>query len=233
VVFRDGQTDHRGRVVAERGRRREVMTDAGLKAEVPASRLRASADRALILEGRLESNLRSRRVYGPLMRRFLSSYDVEAMYEKIHTQEDLRRFLARYARSPGFRFVHLICHGQDPKGSNSAHLVLTFDTVVLPANAGIFEKLNDKIIIFSCCKIGADKPALAAVKKASGAAAIIAYRRSVYDNYALLAESLFYDQVIDQNQTPARAVERANRALRDIGCRHPDEKTRLPVMVCI
>ena len=233
VVFRDGTVERRGRVTAERRALREVFTDAGVTVEAPVKALRATADRVLILEGRLDSDLRSRRIYGPLMRRFLSAYDVEAMYERVHTKEDLRRFLTRHARSAGYRFIHLICHGEDPKGPNSAHLVLTFDKVILPADASIFEKLNEKILIFSCCKIGADKPALMAVKEASGAAAVIAYRRSVYDNYALLAESLFYDQVIERGQTPQRAVERVCKALRDIGCKHLDEKETRPVMVCI
>lgn len=234
VVFRQGGTKYRGRVTRVGSRKRGVVTDDGRRLTVAARALKPSLDRALILETRLERNLlRNGRVYGPMMQQWLSALDVETLYERVHTVDDVRGFLAKEGKNVSTRFVHFMGHGADDCGAGKARLCLTFADLDLDKQRDVFAGLTGKIIVFSCCDVGADATAMRAVKEASGAAAVIAYRKGVRDWYTNLAEGMLYERLVhDTSLKPARAVALVNDALQALGVRLPDEIARKPVLVC-
>ena len=168
VIFRteDG-SKQRGKVTAVLPKLRSIKTDSGHIMKVPVRRLKKSPDRVLILEGRLDRTLRSNRIYGDMLKTWLSAYGVEALYERVHTTEDMRRFLSREGRDIATRYIHIICHGEDLSGCGTAKLCLTFDKLDLFKNCNVFENLTGKILIFSCCEIGNDIKAMEEVKRVS------------------------------------------------------------------
>ena len=74
------------------------------------------------------------------------------------------------------------------------------------------------------------------VKEVSDAAAVIGYRKSIFDTYTNLAEVLLYERLIRYPGTsPQKMVEMVGRVLSQIGAdtANYDEKTvRKPVLVC-
>ena len=232
VIFTREGAWHRGRVTGVLPQARRVVTDSGRHLEVPVRRLRPSPDRALILETRLDRSLRSSREYAPMMQRWLDAYGIEALHEKVHTVEDLRHFLHREGKNAVTRFVHIIGHGTDEPGSRTAKLHLTFEKLDLAKQADVFVGLVGKILIFSCCEVGADRRALETVQEASGAAAVIAYRVTVDDWYTNLAEALLYQFFVNTALSPGRVVEKVVRLLDEMGARVSGQITRKPVLVC-
>jgi hypothetical protein len=232
VIFSEGGVRHRGRVTAILPRRRKVVTDSGKRFDVPVGRLRPSPDRVLILESRLDRNLRSRRFYGEMMQRWLSAYRVEALLERVHTTEDMRRFLQSEGRNIATRFIYISAHGRDHPRQGEASLHLTFDTVDLMKEADMFEGLRGKVIIFSSCGIGADQRVMQRIKDVSAAAAVIGYRKEVFDTYTLLAETLLFDRMIQTRMHATRAVDTVVTALHALGVEHGGGRVMKPVMVC-
>ena len=110
VIFKHKGRHLTGRVTAVAPRRRRVVSDTGERAEIAVRSLRRAPDRVLILETRLNRTLRSgRRTYGPMMKQWLEAYEnVDVLYEKVHTIEDMRLFLRHEGRQPGTRFIHHI-----------------------------------------------------------------------------------------------------------------------------
>ncbi len=233
VMFRhDGQV-HRAKVTQVTPHKRRVVTDSGKRLEVPVRRLRRSPDRVLILEARLDRGLNSPRAYGPMMQQWLYAYDVVALYEKVHTVEAMRRFLRREGKNVTTRFVHIMAHGTDEPGTGTAFIKLTFEKLDLVKDAKVFAGLKGKIIIFSCCEVGADTRAMEAVKEASGAKAIIGYRLPVEDWYTNLTEVLLYDRILSTAWSPKKAVQAVNKALSEAGVRARKRAVRKPVLVCV
>ena len=70
------------------------------------------------------------------------------------------------------------------------------------------------------------------IKEKSGAAAIIAYRRWIYDYHSNLCEVLLLDRLIETHMSPQRAVDSVNRALDELGIRLGPQGTKRPVLVC-
>jgi len=232
VIFvRDG-VRCRGRVTKVLPQARRIVTDSGNRLEVSVRRLHRSPDRVLILETRLERSLRSSREYAPMLERWLSAYGIEALHEKVHTVEDIRRFLRREGKNVATRFVHIIGHGTDEPGSGSAWLHLTFEKLDLVKQANVFAGLDGKIIIFSCCEIGADRRAMETVRSESGAAAVIAYRVTVDDWYTNLAEALLYQYFVCTSLSPQHVVKRVSEILDEMGARVSGQITRKAVLVC-
>ncbi|MCX7013677.1 MAG: hypothetical protein NTW86_14170 [Candidatus Sumerlaeota bacterium] len=118
-----------------------------------------------------------------MMQQRLSAYGAEVLHERVHTVEDVRRFLRKEGRDAATRFIHIMGHGSDDSGVGKATLYLTFERLKLGEQPAIFEGLEGKVIIFSCCEVGADRKVLEKIKKASGAAGVIAYRTVVSDWY--------------------------------------------------
>ncbi len=169
-----------------------------------------------------------------MMQKWLSAYSdqgnrVEALYERIHTVEGMRRFLQREGKNVATRFVHIMAHGSHER---RARLHLTFEKLDLRERADVFAHLKGKVIIFSCCHVGADTAAMQAVKEASGAAAIVAYRADVYDSYTNLAEALIYDRLLSTRMSPHRAVAQVHQMLSDAGVRATDHPVKKPVLLC-
>lgn len=233
VIFSMNGSYYCGRVTAKAPRLRRVVTDSGKRFMVPVTKLKASPDRALLLETRLDRSLRSSRAHGPMMQQWLHTFGVEAHYERMHTIDDFRHFLKQEGRRPATRYIHIMGHGRSNMGSGNAVLQLTFGRVRLLDHLDVFADLNGKIVIFSCCEIGADRSALETIKEASGASAIIAYRTPVNDWYTNLVEVMLYERLINTHMTPRCAVELVADAIRSLGVRTDFAKTRMPVLVCI
>jgi len=231
VVFSMNGTYYRGRVTAKAPRLRRVVTDSGKRFVVPVRKLKSSPDRALLLETRLDRSLRSARAHGPMMQQWLHTFGVEAHYERMHTIEDLRYFLKQEGRRPATRYIHIMGHGCSNLGSGNAILQLTFGRVRLVDHLDVFGGLDGKILIFSCCEIGADRSALETIKTASGASAIIAYRTPVNDWYTNLVEVMLYERLVNTHMTARCAVEVVAKAIRSLGVRV--DSARGPVLVCI
>jgi hypothetical protein len=214
-------------------KKRGIVTDSGKRVVVPVRRLRPSPDRVLILETRLDRrNLRSDRIYGPMMQHWLSAYDVVALYERVHTAEDLRRFLRREGMNVATRFIQIIGHGTHKPGTSKVTFRLTFGEMNLIEQADVFEGLDGKIIIFSCCEVGGNRSAMELIKHKSGAAAIIAYRRWIYDYHSNLCEVMLFDKLIESRSSPQKAVDSVNRALDELEIRLGPKGTKKPVLVC-
>ena len=238
VIFADDDGNkHRGKItdVLPKKKRAKVVTDTNQRLEVPVRRIRPSPDKVLILEARLDRNLKSRRLYGDMFRQWLSAYNVETLYERVHTVEDVRRFLAREGRDVSTLVIHVMCHGEDLPGRRRARLCLTLYKLDLVKDKNVFENLEGKIVIFSCCEIGDDIKAMEEIKQISQASAIISYRKSVLDSYTNLTEVLLYDRLINTRKHPRIIVDQIQKLLRDLGVRFTDinEKASKPVLVCV
>lgn len=234
VIFEWQGEKTRGKITKVEPWRCRVVTDSGHRLIVPTRRLKPSPDRVLILETRLDRNLRSARAYGRMMQQWLSAYSThgnraEALYERVHTVDGLRRFLQREGKNAATRFVHIMAHGSRDR---RALIHLTFDKLDLVEQADVFKGLHGKVLIFSCCDVGADPQAMRAVKTASGAAAVIGYRLSVYDSYTNMAEVMLYDRLLETRVSPQRAVSEVAHLLRELGIRATDHAVRKPVLVC-
>lgn len=235
VLFRDVQTGckTRGRITGWDGTKYRVVTDSRQRRQVhPRHIKKESPDRILFLEGRLDRNLRSRRSFGDVFKKLVACYGSELLHEKVHTKEDLRAFLRREGRQPDFRYIHLMAHGEDTKGKGRVKLCLTHEKFDLVDNQDIFADLRGKIIIFSSCELGNDAPAMEAIRDASGAAAVIAYRCVIDDYYTNIAELLLYHELIENRRSPAKAVALVREMLRVGGIKISEHKTRAPVIRC-
>ena len=233
VIFEMDGAKHRGRVTRVFPQKRGVVTDSGKRLVVPVRRLRHSPDRILILETRLDrTNLRSNRTYGLMMQQWLSAYEVVALYERVHTIEDLLNFLRREGKNVSTRFIQLIGHGTHKPGTSRAIFKLTFGRMDLIEQSDVFKGLDGKIIILSCCEVGGNQRAMELIKEKSGAAAIIAYRRWIYDFHSNLCEAMLFDRLIETRISPQRAVDSVNRALDELEIKLGPPGTRQPVLVC-
>ena len=231
VIFEHKDKTHTGRVTALLPKRRRVVSDTGELASVPLGALRRAPDRVLMLEARLDNALRaSKRIYGPMVKQWLEAYNgVEVLYERVHTVEDFRRFLHRDGRKTGTRFIHYNGHGQTLE-TKGAVLRLTFEDLDLREDIDVFEGLDGKVLIFSCCEVGANRQVMEHIKEASNAAAVIAYRTEVLDTYTNLAEALLYDRLF-AGMKPQTAVNTVADGLHAMGIR--TKGTRKPVLVCV
>jgi hypothetical protein len=232
VIFELDGVKYRGRVTRVMPKWRAVVTDSGKRLVVSARRLRHSPDRVLILETRLDPRtLRSNRTYGPMIQQWLTAYDIVALYERVHTVESLRRFLRREGANVATRFIQIIGHGTHRPGRTTT-FNMTFGKLDLVKQADVFKGLDGKIIIFSCCDVGGNSAAMEAIKKASGAAAIIAYRRWIYDWHSNICEVLLYDRLIETRKSPRKIVESVNYALEELGIKIGPEGSKKPVLLC-
>ncbi len=237
VLFKRGTQWHRGRVTAVVGRSRRVVTPSGKRHTVAVGDLRPARDRVLILETRLDRNLKkSKRIYGPMMQQWLQAMNVDVLYERVHTLDDLRQFLRVEGKNVATRVIHFMGHGRKDLGKGNVSLLLTFGKINLgdPEHLEIFRGLKDKILLFSCCEAGADPQAMEAVRNASGAAAVIAYRKEIYDWYTNLAEGMLYERLMHSRLKPKTIVKRVIAAMEQLGIRLEgmDAVARKPVLVC-
>ena len=157
---------------------------------------------------------------------------MEALYEKVHTVEAMHRFLDQEGHNIATRFIHIMAHGVDEPGGGTATLHLTFDKLDLYNQADVFAGLEGKVIILSCCEVGADSRVMRRLKKVSGAMAVIGYRLPVDDWYTNLVEALIYERLINSNMRPDKAVKLAIDALELIGAKLEGSEPRKPVLVC-
>jgi len=233
VTFKLNGVTYRGRITAVEPHARRVVTDSGKRLTVSVRRLRPAQNRSLILETRLDRSLRSNRTYGPMMQQILYAFDVEALYERVHTVDSMRRFLRQEGKNPATRFIHVMSHGTVGPKPCSAMLHLTFDDLDLVKQADVFKDLQDKILLFSCCQIGQDRKVLEIIKDVSQAAAVISYRLDVNDWYTNLAEALLYERLIKSTISPQKAVRLVGEVLEHLGTKVDGIVTRKPVLVCV
>jgi hypothetical protein len=199
--------------------RYRVVTDGNRRLEVSRRDLRRGREQVLILETRLDPELHSSRHSGTFLREFLGTYGIRTLYERVHTRGDLERFLDRARGSPNIPYVHIVAHGRMKDRST---LQLTFDELDLHRQAGIFRHLDGKVLIFSSCDIGADRPTMERILDFSRARAVIGYTKEIDDAYSYLAESLLYGLLLDSALSPAEIVKRVRLALRQIRLRRTE-----------
>lgn len=231
VIFKHKGRHLAGRVTGVAPKRRRVVCDTGERTVLSVRALRRAPDRVLILESRLDRTLRSeKRIYGPMMKQWLEAYEnVDVLYEKVHTIEDMKRFLRHEGRQPGTRFIHYIGHGEN-LGGKRACLRFTFERLDLVRDAELFAGLDGKVLLFSCCEVGSNLGAIEHIKEASNASAIIAYRTAVRDHYTNLVEVLLYERIF-AGLSPATAAAQVSESLHALGVRN--DRERKPVLVCI
>ncbi|GMV80776.1 MAG: hypothetical protein AMXMBFR7_19600 [Planctomycetota bacterium] len=208
---------------------RRVVTDLGERRLVHARTLGYPDNEIfLMLEARLDRSLRSSRGQGPFIQELLAGYDARLLYERVHTREDLRRFLRHEGRLPNVRMIHFCGHGHR-EGTFS----LTFEDIRLEENFDLFEGLAGKVVLFSSCEIGSLSETLQRLVDATGLAAVIAYRTEVQDTYANLADAMIYDRLLTSGATPRQIVKHVNAALKSLGAR-PLRRSRVrePVLRC-
>ena len=236
VIFNDdNRVKRRGRVTKAVSSQQKVrvVTDGGKRLSVPTRRLKPSPDRVLILEGRLDKRLFSKRIYGPMFQQLLYPYNTKALYARVHSTVDLKNFLKQEGKQIGTRIIHILCHGENPVGKKTAYIKLTHEKVDLVEHANIFKGLIGKIIIFSCCEIGNNIKVMRHLKDVSGARAVIGYRKEVYDTYTNIAEILMYDRFIQTVHSPSSNVRQIQEILKELKIEPCEEKVRKPVLVCV
>ncbi len=231
VIFEFEGVRHRGRVTQVLRGSRRIVTDSGRRVQVPVRRLKASPDRVLVLEARLDRSLRSRRQYASMLLQWLAAYGVEVLHERVHTVEDLRRFVRREGKRVDTRFVHVISHGAPRQRGEGAKLHLTFESLDLAKEADVFQGLRGKILVFSCCSVGSDHRAMEAVKEASEAAAVISYRVPVEDSYTNLHEVLLYHRILTTTRNPLSAARDVADLLYGFDVRPREARIRTSAMV--
>lgn len=235
VSFSYQGSPYRGVVARVKGRKRVIVTDTGEKLEVIVDILKHARDSVLILESRLDRSLRSTRTYGEMMIQALHAYDIEAVYEKVHTKDGLGRFIKEETRrSKSLRIIHIISHGKSSRDKKNTELHLTFETVDLGKNLDIFDGLKGKIVIFSSCEIGYDTALLTKLVKRSKARAIFAYNKEVEDWYTNIVEFLVYDRLFNTPWSPRKIAEKVDLALKTAKIK-PEAAyhSRKPVIVCV
>jgi hypothetical protein len=130
------------------------------------------------------------------------------------------------------RFIQIIGHGTHKPGTSKAIFKLTFGRMDLIEQVDVFKGLDGKIIILSCCEVGGNRHAMELIKEKSGAAAVIAYRRWIYDFHSNLCEAMLFDRLIETRVTPQKAVDSVNCALDELAIKLGPPGTRQPVLVC-
>ena len=236
VIFHDDKKiKHRGRVTKTipKEKKVKVVTDEGKRFTIPTKRLKYSPDRVLILEGRLDKRLTSKRIYGPMFQQLLYSYNTTALYERVHSIVDLKNFIKQEGRKVETRIIHIMCHGENAPQKNTAYLRLTHEKLDLNQNLNIFEGLNGKVLIFSCCEIGNNLNIMQAIKDVSNAIAVIGYRKEVYDTFTNIAEILLYDRLIETINSPSNVVNQIQIVLKELKIEACEEKVIKPVLVCV
>jgi hypothetical protein len=93
VSFFDSGEKVFGRVTSVKGWRRTIVTDSNNRVEKSARALRPARDEVLVLESRLDYDLKSKRHSGTFLREFLEAYGINVLYEKVHSKRDLEGFL--------------------------------------------------------------------------------------------------------------------------------------------
>lgn len=226
---------YRGVVSGVKGRRRIIRTDNGEELNIIVNLLKRARDSVLILESRLDRSLRSTRTYGEMMVQALHAYNIEAIYEKIHTKQGLKRFIKEECRRRiTLRIIHIISHGISSSKKNNTKLELTFENIDLKNDHNIFENLEGKIIIFSSCEVGRDIEVLKTLVKKSNARAIFAYNLEVEDWYTNIAEFLIYDRLFNTSWTPRKIAEKVARSLETAGIRpESGAHSKKPVLICV
>ncbi|MCZ7645459.1 MAG: hypothetical protein M5U26_09275 [Planctomycetota bacterium] len=194
---------------------RRIVTDMGERRIVHARQLNyPTRETFLMLESRLDRSLYSSRGQGEFIRELLHGYGARLLYERVHSKDDLRRFLRAEGRRPTVRMVHFCGHGHR-EGTFS----LTFDEVDLTQDVELFRGMRGKILLFSSCEIGSLGETLQALVREVELAGIIAYRTEVEDTFANLADAMIYDRLLSTGASPRQAVRQVNAALKALGAR--------------
>lgn len=198
-----------------------VVTDSYKRLEVHRSRIKRGRENVLMLEARLDSSLRSHRHQGTFVREFLKAYDIEVLYERVHTKQDFAKFLEKAKRDPNIVCVHFVGHG----GSHTRPKIwLTFESIDLERDVQMFSGLDGKILLFSCCDIAAETSTLRKLLEHSKARAIISYRHEIDDAYAYLAEGILYSRLFDTRWRPGKIIRKVRGALKHLEVTYDGER---------
>ncbi|MBI5376519.1 MAG: hypothetical protein HZA77_13880 [Candidatus Schekmanbacteria bacterium] len=236
VSFVHEGTPYRGVVAGVSGKKRSIATDTGKKLAIFVELLKKAKDSVLILESRLDRSLRSERIYGEMMAQALHAYNIDVIYERVHTRYGFTRFLKEEInRNKSLRIIHIMSHGRINLKKKTTKLHFTFESLDLDRDAHVFKDLLEgKILIFSSCEVGNNTELLKKILKISKAQAIFAYRVEVEDWYTNIVEFLLYDRIFNTIWSPGKIAERVTSALKTAGIQ-PEAASSIkrPVLVCV
>ncbi len=210
VVLRLRRKSIGARVTQVKRQKRRIVTDLGERKVVSTRSLWYPNDKFLMLESRLDRSLRSSRGQGSYIKELLSAYGSTLLYERVHTKEDLRRFLQREGRQPNVRMIHFAGHGH----GEQATISLTFEDVPLLDLEPLFKGLKGKVVLFSSCEIGSRKKIMSRLVERCELAGIVAYATEVEDSFSNLAEGMIYDRLILSADPLRKIVRQVNAALK-------------------
>ena len=151
----------------------------------------------------------------------------------MHSIIDLKNFIKQEGRKVETRIIHIMCHGENAPKEKTAYLRLTHEKLDLNQHSNIFEGLNGKVLIFSCCEIGNNLNIMQHLKDVSNAIAVIGYRKEVYDTFTNIAEILLYDRLIETINSPSNIVKQIQIVLKELKIEACEEKVIKPVLVCV
>ena len=233
VTFRDDEKQKRtGRVTAVKPQKRRVKTDDGRLLVVPVRRLKPAKDEVLLLETRLDHNLRSRRGDGRFFEEFFATHGIPCLYERVHSKDELRYFLSWARRtSSNVRWVHYLGHGNLREGRGKCELNLTAGQLLLPEDADVFAGLSGKTLILSCCCVGGCPGAVEQLRQVSGAEAVFAYNGEVYDEQTRMGDTALYELMLNEPWLkPTTVAKRVNDILWLLGMRFRGRRELLRVV---
>lgn len=172
---------------------------------------------ALLLEGALDSDLRSERTERGLLKEYLRGYDIRLAARTIHSLDDLRHFDGQLRKMP-FLFVHISCHGSsgDASGpaiwfSRNAPAVLLSDESCVELFQRYFRGRN---VLLSACELGKYKKPMREFKRRTGIARLAAFSREIHDHEAILFDLFLYHCMIENGWSFEKAIAAAVEAMK-------------------
>lgn len=148
----------------------------------------------MFLETHMDQKLASSRTQMPFMCEFFRNLpDVGIIPMKVHSRQDMEKFLGMARENKDIKAVHIVAHGE--RTSEESAIVLTGNEYLdlkLSSNQSLFEGLKKEVIFLSCCQLGRDSRLMRNILKIAEVDSIFSYRRNVNDYQAFITESLFY-----------------------------------------
>lgn len=207
VRFRthDGRSMH-GKVTMTKGKavrvvdiegRRYTTSPHGVGVRIQLKSIRPVWAGVFLFDTQLDRGCRSQRRGEVFWREYCRHAGWTFAYERVHSLSDLRYFLHdRTIKEPVLVFNG---HGSSETGwqlSNRECLDADTEISVSPVN-------RDKVVIFSACGMGSNPTLCQSLKRKLGATDVIAYRTTIDDAIAFVAEPLLI-QLLNAEYEPGK-----------------------------
>ena len=217
---------NRGIVKSKKGQNASVLWMGKDRAETCSIRSLTACPppRALVLEGSLDRNLESTRSEENILRTWLNSQGFKLAYKNIHTLEDIE-VIGRAIGKNTPPFVHISCHGDHnvdhgayitlaPRSDDTKSMIYLNDDSTIRIFRKAFEGMP---ILFSACFLGRYREDMANFRDKAKLGEIAAFTREVYDSECMIFELLIYQGMLIQGYPFETAVNKAEKALNEVG----------------